>query len=55
MMKKILCVIDSLGAGGAQRQMVGLATMLKEKGYSVKVLIYHNSLFYADVLKVSNV
>lgn len=54
-MKKILCVIDSLGAGGAQRQMVGLATMLKEKGYSVKVLIYHNSLFYADVLKVSNV
>lgn len=55
MMKKILCVIDSLGSGGAQRQMVGLATLLKEKGYNVKVLIYHNSLFYADILIESNV
>ena len=54
-MKKILCVIDSLGSGGAQRQMVGLATMLKEKGYNVKVLMYHNSLFYADALKESSV
>lgn len=52
-MKKILCLIDSLGAGGAQRQMVGLATFLKEKGYDVTVVIYHidnGELFYADNL-----
>ena len=52
-MNKILCLIDSLGAGGAQRQMVGLATFLKEKGYNVVVAIYHankNELFYADNL-----
>ena len=49
-MKRILCLIDSLGAGGAQRQMVGLATFLKERGYDVVVAIYHEELFYADRL-----
>ena len=54
-MKKILCLIDSLGAGGAQRQMVGLATLLKEKGYDVTVVIYHQNLFYADELSSKGV
>lgn len=49
-MKRILCLIDSLGAGGAQRQMVGLAIFLKERGYDVVVAIYHKDLFYADNL-----
>lgn len=35
-MKRILLFIDSLGAGGAQRQLVGLAVMLKKKGYEVR-------------------
>ncbi len=48
--KKILCLIDSLGAGGAQRQMVGLASFLKERGYDVIVAFYHEELFYADNL-----
>ena len=30
-MKKIILFTDCLGAGGAQRQLVGLAIMLKEK------------------------
>lgn len=50
-MKKILCFIDSLGAGGAQRQMVGLAVMLKEKGYNVKVLVYHDNPFFLQTLE----
>lgn len=53
MSKRVICLIDSLGAGGAQRQMVGLATFLKEKGYDVVVAIYHadkDELFYADNL-----
>ena len=50
-MKRILCLIDCLGAGGAQHQMVGLAALLKEKGYHVVVCIYHKELFYADYLR----
>ena len=49
-MKRILCLIDSLGAGGAQRQMVGLASFLKERGYDVVVAFYHPEMFYADNL-----
>ena len=49
-MKRILCLIDSLGPGGAQRQMVGLATLLKEKGYDAIVACYHDKLFYIDSL-----
>lgn len=34
-MKKILLFTDSLGAGGAQRQLVGLAKMLTNLGYNI--------------------
>ena len=47
---KILLFTDCLGAGGAQRQLVGLATMLKEIGYNVKVCTYHNFDFYKKQL-----
>lgn len=53
--KRILCVIDSLGPGGAQRQMAGLACFLKETGYDVSVVIYHKDLFYAERLNRSEV
>ena len=39
-MKKILCLIDSLGTGGAERQMMGLTQLLKEKGYDVDLATY---------------
>lgn len=48
--KRILCLIDSLGSGGAQRQLVGLGIMLKEKGYDVIVAAYHDNRFYVDQL-----
>ena len=54
-MKKILLFTDSLGAGGAQRQLVGLAVLLKQKGYDVQVAVYHDNPFYADYLKDNNV
>lgn len=38
---KILCVIDSLGSGGAQRQMVYLAKGLKRLGYDVDIFLYY--------------
>ena len=49
-MRKIVCFTDSLGLGGAQRQLVGLATLLKNKGYDVTVLLYHNIPFYKQIL-----
>ena len=47
---KINLFIDCLGAGGAQRQLVGLAIMLKEKGYDVKVSTYYDIDFYKKQL-----
>lgn len=54
-MKRILCLIDSLGAGGAQRQMVGLASFLKDRGYDVVVAFYHPNLFFANSLLAKEV
>ena len=48
--KKIICFTDSLGRGGAQRQLVGLASMLKDKGYDVKVVVYFDNAFYKHLL-----
>jgi len=47
---KIICFIDNLGAGGAQRQLVGLAVMLKQRGYQVKMCCYQDAPFYAQIL-----
>ena len=49
-MKKVLLLTDSLGAGGAQRQLVGLAVLLKDSGYEVKVCTYYDFDFYKSVL-----
>jgi glycosyltransferase involved in cell wall biosynthesis len=39
---KILCVIDSLGSGGAQRQMVTLAAGLSSRGHAVEFFVYYS-------------
>ena len=53
--KRILCLIDSLASGGAQRQMVGLASLLKGEGYQVKVVTYFDLPFYLSQLQVCGV
>lgn len=55
MKKKILCLINNLGAGGAQRQLVGLATFLKGMDYDVSVAFYDKVLFYAEILSKAGV
>lgn len=50
-MKKILCLIDTLGIGGAERQMIGLALFLKQKGYQVDLVTYYNHAFYAELVE----
>lgn len=47
---KIILFTDSLGPGGAQRQLVGLAVMLKERGYDVSVCTYFDVDFYKSQL-----
>lgn len=49
--KRILCLVDSLASGGAQRQMVGLASLLKGEGYQIKVVTYFDIPFYMPQLR----
>lgn len=46
---KILCLIDSLGSGGAERQMSYLSSLLVDKGHKVQLVIFsHGNDFYYD-------
>ncbi len=54
-MKKILLFTDILGSGGAQRQLVALAVLLKERGYDVYMLDYWDSVFYNDYLNAHGI
>ncbi|MBD0778095.1 glycosyltransferase [Maribacter sp. ANRC-HE7] len=47
---KILCVINSLCPGGAQRQLINLAIGFKRNGHEVSFLAYHNENFYTSEL-----
>lgn len=48
---RCLFVIDSLGSGGAQRQMVTLAKGLKQRGHDIEFFLYHprHKHFAADL------
>lgn len=54
-MKKILCLIDNLGSGGAQRQLVNLAILLKQAGYSVDFVVYRQNDFYQSLLDAEKI
>jgi len=47
---RVLCVIDSLAAGGAQRQIVNLAVGLQHRGHDVHVFTYHPEAFFEPTL-----
>ncbi len=47
---KIICLIDSLGSGGAQRQLVTLAIGLKKRGHQVRFVVYHNLNHFLPLL-----
>ena len=47
---KIVCFTESLGAGGAQRQLVNLAVMFKVKGHEVAFLTYRQEDFFKRYL-----
>lgn len=54
-MKKILLIIENLGSGGAERQLTGLAILLKNRGYDVKVVTYYKKQFYESYLRENNI
>jgi len=54
-MKKVIFFIDSLGSGGAQRQVVNVARLLKKAGYDVSVLVYYNMPFYKPMLDENDI
>jgi len=47
---KFLFVIDNLSTGGAQRQLVNLATGLKARGYQIEVFCYAQGEMVAQPL-----
>lgn len=55
MKMRILCVITSMGSGGAERQLSGLAKMLKESGHEIKVVWYAKGEFYKGFLKENGI
>lgn len=48
--KRILFLSPNLGSGGAERQMVTIASLFKDKGYDVEFLCYAECDFYAHIL-----
>ena len=48
---KLLFVIDSLGSGGAQRQLVNLACEFTKIGHEVSFLVYHSESFFDEILE----
>ena len=45
---KIVCMISSLQLGGAERQLLGLASTLQKAGHEVCVLTYRKDNFYKE-------
>lgn len=52
---KILFLIDNLGSGGAQRQVVTLSRCLTARGYEVSVLIYAEGDFFESQVRENGV
>jgi len=55
MNKRVMLVIDNLGSGGAQRQIVNLAIGLRQDGYKVSVFIYHDILHFLPDLHAAGI
>lgn len=52
---KVLCFIDSLGSGGAQRQIATLAVGLKKRGHQVRFLVYHPHDHFLPLLQAAEI
>jgi len=48
---RLLCFVDNLGSGGAQRQLVNLAVLFQCRGHDVEFLVYDSGDFFQPVLE----
>lgn len=53
--KRILFLSPNLGSGGAERQMVTIASLFKDKGHDVEFLCYAKGDFYEHILKAKGI
>ena len=54
-MKKILLITESLGSGGAERQICGLTVMLTKAGFPCRLITYVKNQFYEPYLRQHSV
>ena len=54
-MKKILLITESLGSGGAERQICGLTVMLTKAGFPCRLIKYVENQFYEPYLRQHSV
>ena len=57
-MSRILCLIDSLGLGGAERQMACLSILLKKAGHEVQLIAFTDKIinkFYDSFLRENGI
>ena len=52
---RILCFIDNLGSGGAQRQLATLAVGLEKRGHQVRFLVYHPQDHFLPLLEAAEI
>ena len=55
MSMRVACLIDSLGPGGAQRQLALLAALLQRRGMHVTVITYHPHDFFRHIIEAAGV
>lgn len=52
---RVTCLIDSLGSGGAQRQLCTLAVLLKRRGWDVSMMTYHPFDFFLPLIREAGI
>src|ERR1041385_205687 len=52
---RISCIIDHLGAGGAQRQLTSLGVFLQQTGHDVSFVTYHKDDFFRPALAAAGI
>ncbi len=50
-MKNIVCLIDGLNQGGAERQLIGLTKLLQDRQYNSTLVSYGDDIFYLPLVE----
>ena len=53
--RQILLLTPNLSSGGAEKQLVTVAKLLKEKGIDIRIICYARGDSYAHILEEANI